>query len=330
MSGARPGIVVFALTAAGGGLAVGLDQPAGAWAGYGVASLAAVIGFSTLWQQRGLLERRAQEAARRRRVDLEAASAADLRHDTEIERARADLEHEQQYSALIQGQLTRAREQLERERAARRAAERELDVLTGPGTWQPGMPSVLLTVEEPREAATPEAVELRTAEQRSGEQRSGGRQSGERQSAAAQPVEVAPREAAAVSEADAGVAPVRDEPLPVARLMTAQPAAAEPQAPEAPASDKVPAQRGEGSAALRRGWQVVDGDDEDDDVLSAAEAERLYRPFIDRLDPPAAAPVSDAALAMAPVIAAELDGLLDLTAYDETVEFSVREIKGMA
>jgi hypothetical protein len=41
--------------------------------------------------------------------------------------------------------------------------------------------------------------------------------------------------------------------------------------------------------------------------------------------------VSDAALAMAPVIGAvDLDGVLDLTAYDETVEFSVRDVKRMA
>ena len=51
-------------------------------------------------------------------------------------------------------------------------------------------------------------------------------------------------------------------------------------------------------------------------------AERMYRPFIDRL----AAPVSEAALAMAPVIGPRSgDEVLDLTAYDETQEFSVRE-----
>jgi hypothetical protein len=81
------------------------------------------------------------------------------------------------------------------------------------------------------------------------------------------------------------------------------------------------------SAARGRGWTLVEGEDRDE---SRAEAELLYRPFIDQLSAPAV-PVSDAALAMAPVIgAADLDGVLDLTAYDETVEFSVREIKGLA
>src|SRR6266568_180346 len=102
-SGARPSITVLLLTAAGGGLAVGLDQPAGVWAGYGTVSVAALLGCAALWKQRGLRER------------------------AELERLRAELEHEQQYSTLIQDQLARAREQVDRERSARRAAERELD-----------------------------------------------------------------------------------------------------------------------------------------------------------------------------------------------------------
>jgi hypothetical protein len=74
------------MTVAGGGLAVGLGQPAGAWAGYGTSSLAAIFGFGTLWQQRGLLERRAKEMARRRRADLDTLAVTEQRHRTELER----------------------------------------------------------------------------------------------------------------------------------------------------------------------------------------------------------------------------------------------------
>src|SRR5947209_4750030 len=148
-SGTRPSIAILMMTAAGGGLAVGLGQPAGAWAGYGTSSIAAILGFGTLWQQRGLLERRAKEMARRRRADLDALAVAEQRHRAEIERVKTELEHEQQYSVLIQEQLTRTREQLERERAARRTAERELDALTGSDSWPATTSSLVLTVEEP-------------------------------------------------------------------------------------------------------------------------------------------------------------------------------------
>src|ERR1700738_1904967 len=103
-SGTRPSIAILLLTAAGGGLAAGLDQPAGAWAGYGIVSVAALVGCGTLWQQRGLLEWRAKERARRRRADLAEAAGAEQLQRAEVERARAELQHEQQYSALIQGQ----------------------------------------------------------------------------------------------------------------------------------------------------------------------------------------------------------------------------------
>jgi hypothetical protein len=274
-SGARPGITILFLTAVGGGLAAGLNQPAGAWAGYGTVSIAALVGFGTLWQQQGLLERRAKEMARRRRADLAESASAEQSQRAEVERVRAELEHEQQYSALIQGQLARAREQLDQERAGRRAAERELDALTGAGTgkgsviarWKPGAPSALLTVEEPdaERASVAEAEDLAVGE-----------------------------------EAETSAQPS------ATRALTGM------------------------SAAQRRGWQVVDGEGggEDED---AAETDRIYRPFLDQLSA-AVVPVSDAALAMAPVIgAADLDGVLDLTAYDETVEFSLRELnKGTA
>jgi hypothetical protein len=232
-------------------------------------SIAALIGCGTLWQQRGLLERRA---------DLAESAGAEQRRSVEFERVRADLEHEQQYSALIQDQLARAREQLERERVARRAAERELDALTDSSTgtdtgrWKSGAPTVLLTVEEP---------------------------------GAERPSVAAAEDPAAEEKIETAAQPSTTRPL-IAM-----------------------------SAAQRRGWQVVDGEagseDDDEDV---AEAERLYRPFIDQLSA-AVVPVSDAALAMAPVIGAgtsatDLDGVLDLTAYDETAEFSLREVKGLA
>jgi hypothetical protein len=286
-SGTRPSIAILMMTAAGGGLAVGLGQPAGAWAGYGTSSIAAVLGFGTLWQQRGLLERRAKEMARRRRIDLDALALAEQRHRTELDRVKAELEHEQQYSLLIQDQLTRAREQLERERAARRTAERELDALTGSDSWPSATSSLVLTVEEP----------------------AGG------------------RAAAAGSQGIDG-----DESAGGPRTVT-RPASS------APAAKNSSAQNGN-AAARRRGWQVVDGNgaegggadghETDGRDAPAAQTERLYRPFIDQLAA-AQVPVSEAALAMAPVIgSADLDGVLDLTAYDETVEFSVREIKGMA
>lgn len=264
-SGTRPSIAILLLAAVGGGLAVGLGQPAGAWAGYGASSVAAVLGFGALWQQRGLLERWAKEMAKRRRADLDALAVAEHRHRAELERLRTELEHEQQYSVLVQDQLARAREQLEREREGRRDAERELDALTGSDGQRSALPSLVLTVEEPA------------------------RQQGE-----------GPR---TVSALEAGERP-----------------------------------RQSNSAARRRGWQVVDGDadghaDGDAGVgakAPAAQADRLYRPFTEQLVG-VAVPVSEAALAMAPVIgASEMDGMLDLTAYDETVEFSVREIKDMA
>ena len=277
-SGTRPSIAILMMTAAGGGLAVGLGQPAGAWAGYGTSSIAAVLGFGTLWQQRGLLERRAKEMARRRRTDLDALAFAEQRHRTELDRVKAELEHEQQYSLLIQDQLTRAREQLERERAARRTAERELDALTGSDSWPSATSSLVLTVEEP----------------------AGG------------------RAAAAASQGIDGEESGRPSSAPAAKNSSAQ---------------------NGNAAARRRGWQVVDGNgaeggadghETDGSGAPAAQTERLYRPFIDQLAA-AQVPVSEAALAMAPVIgSADLDGVLDLTAYDETVEFSVREIKGMA
>lgn len=300
-SGTRPSIAILLMTAAGGGLAVGMGQPAGAWAGYGVSSFAAILGFGTLWQQRGLLERRAKEMARRRRTDLDALAVADLRHRTEVERLKADLEHEQQYSVLIQDQLTRARQQLERERAARRTAERELDALTGSDGWQPGGPaSLVLSVEEP---------------------------ASERASTPSRP-----------AEADASA----DAPRTSTQPTTAQPTTTAPDTARPPAAKGAAKGAGTGAqggnaaaAARKRGWHVVDGDGVDGPESAAAGGnDRLYRPFVDHVAAQQVAQqvsVSEAALAMAPVIgAADLDGILDLTAYDETVEFSVREIKGMA
>lgn len=124
-------MVVFALSALGALLAVAADGSAGPWAGFAVTLAAALVGGGTLWRQRGQLEQRIAEMAKRRRADLAQAAELELRHRTETDRLRAELDHEQQYSTLVQDQLTRARRQLEQERTARRAAERELDALIG-------------------------------------------------------------------------------------------------------------------------------------------------------------------------------------------------------
>jgi hypothetical protein len=215
--GARPGITVFVLTASGLVLAPSLGGSAGPWTGFAMMTAAALIGGGTLWQQRGQLEQRVAELAKRRRADLAQAAQTELRHRAETDRLCAELDHEQQYSTLVQDQLTRARRQLEDERAARRAAERELDALTtGSGTGRYGQSQQFAQATIP------------------------------------------------------------------------QPAKPEPVADE-----------------------VAPG--------------RPFRPFVEHL-----ASVSEAALAMAPVIepTPAADAVLDLTAYDETLEFSVRDVRG--
>jgi hypothetical protein len=268
------------------------------WAGYGTASVAALIGCGTLWQQRGLLERHAKEMARRRRADLDKASVVAQGYANDIERAQAELEHERQYSILIQDQLSRAREQLDKERAARRAAERELDTLTGTAGWHAGRRSMLLTVEEPLE------------------NRADGAQ--DEEAIASSLVEQQPAAESKTTVQPSSVQPSTGQSTTVPPTTTG-PVTTDPAAPLRPGL----------AAAQRRGWQIMDGEGEDAETL-AAETDRLYRPFIDQLTP-ATVPVSDAALAMAPVIGAvDSDDILDLTAYDETVEFSVREMKRMA
>jgi len=226
-SGARPGMVVFALSALGALLAVAADGSAGPWAGFAVTLAAALVGGGTLWQQRGQLEQRVAEMAKRRRADLAQAAELELRHRTETDRLRAELDHEQQYSTLVQDQLTRARRQLEEERAGRRAAERELDGLIG---WQ-------------------------------------------------------------------GVVRAQAEPAP---------------APADRAETQAPADK------RMRGQHAKPGSD------------KVFRPFVDQHLAGAPGAVSEAALAMAPVIdpVPSADPVLDLTAYDETLEFSVRDLRG--
>jgi len=187
---------------------------------------AALVGGGTLWQQRGQLEQRVAEMAKRRRADLAQAAELELRHRTETDRLRAELDHEQQYSTLVQDQLTRARRQLEEERAGRRAAERELDALIG---WQ---------------------------------------------------------------------GPLRPD--------------AEPAAPPAVAETQAPVDK------RARGQHARPG------------SEKVFRPFVGQHLAGAPGAVSEAALAMAPVIdpVPAVDPVLDLTAYDETLEFSLRDLRG--
>lgn len=294
-SGARSSVVVLLLTTAGGGLTAILGQPAGVWAGYGAATVAALIGCGTLWQQRGLLDQHTEEIVRSGRADLDEAEAAVNRQHAELERAHAELEHERQYSILIQDQLFRARELLERERTARRAAERELDAFTGATGWPTNKSPVTLTLEQPLDGRETAAKARETG---------------------------VPGKQAPVEEPQTAARP--------ARPADGGPSVAEPVAPSPPGPALSGSTTSGLSAAQRRGWQVVDGHGEGDTDSLTGETDRLYRPFIDHLAA-AAVPVSDAALAMAPVIGTVAsDDILDLTAYDETVEFSVREIRRMA
>ena len=227
-------MVVFALSSLGVLLALAANGSAGPWAGFVVTLAAALIGGGTLWQQRGQLEQRVAEMAKRRRADLAQSAELELRHRTETDRLRAELDHEQQYSTLVQDQLTRARRQLEEERAGRRAAERELDALVG---WQGQM-----RVEAGKGAPSAEKAE-----------------GGKGQAAAAK----------------------------------------EKKAPT-------------------RGQHAKPGSDP------------VFRPFVDQHLAGAPGTVSEAALAMAPVIGPDpaTDSVLDLTAYDETLEFSLRDLRG--
>lgn len=223
-------MVVFGLSGLGAVLTLTANGPTGPWAGFTVTLAAAAIGGGALWQQRGQLEQRVAEMAKRRRADLAQSAEHELRHRTETDRLRAELDHEQQYSTLVQDQLTRARRQLEEERVARRAAERELDTLIG---WQGRLPA--------------EA-----------------------------------KASADKAEAKAGAA----------------------------ADQK----------AKTRGQHARPGSDP------------VFRPFVDQHLAGAPGSVSEAALAMAPVIdpvaSVDVDSVLDLTAYDETLEFSVRDLRG--
>jgi hypothetical protein len=265
-SGGRPSIVAFTFLCGSAIPAVLISEPGGPWIAYGVAAFSAGIGVCALWARRGLMERRIEEMAGRRRSDLALAGEAQQRHRAEIERMCAELENEQQYTTVLQDQLIRLRTVVEHERQLRLAAERQADT-------------------------------------------------------------------AARALAGAGRLPVRPEPMaapqpfvepePVARRQapqTATPAAADlpPVAPaQAPPTQAVSPQ-----AAPAR----------DADMDRDFSDELLYRPFIEMAA--VESPLSPAALAMAPVLGldtgtgAEEDDVLDLIAYDQTVEFSVRALRG--
>jgi hypothetical protein len=340
--GTRTGIAIAVLVVIGLVCTVTVGQPAGLWLGYALSAGGAVLGFSGLWWRRGMFERQVKEMAKRRRADLARIAVAEQRHQAEAERLRTELEHEQQYSALVKDQLQRARRQLDEQRTARLTAEREIDALaawlsegapTGPANLMVGnhplldgtlpddpMPSAP-AVEGDSDAADPDQ-----SAQLSGTGLSSTGFSGSAETPAQPPqpqtrpvVPLAdpspkpkpgkapgaivinpapgvyvslPPEAAAVHRQRQKQSQKRERPAIVDRAAAAAAAAAPKQAPEAADDSKA----------------------------------RAYRPFMDQHL--ANETVPESALAMAPVIdSGSSDAVLDLTAYDETVEFTVHEIR---
>jgi hypothetical protein len=249
-SGVRPSIFVFVLLSASTVPAVLLRDPVGPWIAYASAALGASVGVGTLWTQRGLMERRAEDMARRRRADLASAGESEEKHRLELERVRAELEQEQQYTAVVRDQLNRLRTAAEQERQLRIVAERQVDTVTEAlAAAGASLPGDLLDNPQGQFVATWKPVE--------------------------QPI------------------------------------------PEAVATP-----RGSASTPVMPA-EIVD--ETSDDLL--------YRPFVEMIELAAVGSVvSPAALAMAPVLdlSGEGDdegGVLDLTAYDQTVEFSVQGLR---
>lgn len=126
-SGGRPSILAFTFLCGSAAPAVLAHDSAGLWTAYGLAAFGAAVGVCSLWARRGLMERRIEEMAGRRRSDLALAGEAQQRHRAEIERMRAELENEQQYTGVLQDQLIRLRAAVEQERRLRLTAERQVD-----------------------------------------------------------------------------------------------------------------------------------------------------------------------------------------------------------
>jgi hypothetical protein len=129
-SGVRPSIFVFVLLSASTIPAIVLRDPMGPWIAYASTAVGAAIGVGALWTQRGLVERRVEAMAGRRRADLATAGETEQRHLDELERVRAELEEERQYTAVIREQLNRLRTVAEEERQLRITAERQVDSVT--------------------------------------------------------------------------------------------------------------------------------------------------------------------------------------------------------
>jgi len=88
--------------------------------------------------------------------------------------------------------------------------------------------------------------------------------------------------------------------------------------------------RGQGLVEPERTPEPVPAAAREEPARSDSDSGRLYRPFVKPQASAAVDAISEAALAMAPVIdpVPAVDAVLDLTAYDETLEFSLRDLRG--
>lgn len=351
--GTRTGITIAVLVVVGLVCTVTVGQPAGVWIGYFLSAGGAVLGFSGLWWRRGMLERQVKEMAKRRRADLARIAVAEQRHQAEADRLRTELEHEQQYSALVKDQLQRARRQLDEQRTARLTAEREIDALAA---WLseggPSGPAGLMAVNPLLEAELPDdpmhggAIHddpVRSDPISSGsaplssDPINGDPAHGDTTPADGEADRADPEQSAQLS--GRGEAPAHSQPVtPLAEPMP-RPDKAGGTVVVNPAPGiyvSLPAE----AAAAHRQKQKQSRQRERPAILDRAAAAaaarqtaeenqaqaRAYRPFLDHHLAGEAVPES--ALAMAPVIdPGGSDSVLDLTAYDETVEFTVREIR---
>lgn len=111
-SWAACGAAISVLLAAAVLAAVGLGGSAGPWTGFLLAAAAGLLGVGLAAAGRRVADRQAKEFARRRRADLARVAVAEHRLRAETERLRAGLDHEQQYSALLRDQLQQSRRRI--------------------------------------------------------------------------------------------------------------------------------------------------------------------------------------------------------------------------